>query len=179
MNTGQTMLTIIAMLLLSTIVLSLNRGNFTTSTTIDQNRINILAVSLATSIIEDATSLPFDEKTIGAAVTATTSLSGTLGIEGSESASNPQGFDDFDDYNCYASATKKDTILVPGSTAKVIFHTFCNVIYVSKDDPRIKSAAATWHKKISLRVFRPGMNNEKGQTDTIKMSSVYSYWYFR
>lgn len=174
-------LTILASILLGSIILGISRNNLQTGTVVDQNRIDILAVSLGTSIIEDATNLRFDEKSIGKDLTSKTSLTvkGSLGIESTESALNPKGFNDFDDYNCYNSNPKKDTILVPGSGKKVIFWTFCNVTYVDENDPRINAAAATWHKRISLRIFRPGMNDSANKTDTIRMSSVYSYWYFR
>ena len=181
MNTGQLMLTILAMVLLTVTIINVNRGNLTTSTILDQNRIDILAISLATSIIEDATSLAFDEKTVGAAVATTSSLTtaASLGVDGTETATKPALFDDFDDYDCYATTPKKDTIAVPGSTASVIFWTLCQVDYVNLNSPNTVSASPTYHKRIKLRIFRPGMNDETGKTDTIKMTSVYSYWYFR
>ncbi|MEI7813084.1 MAG: hypothetical protein WCJ01_11785 [Ignavibacteria bacterium] len=181
MNTGQSMLTILAMVLLTVTIINVNRNNLTTSTVLDQNRIDILAISLATSIIEDATSLAFDEKTIAAAVASSSSLTAaaSLGIDGTETAAKPNLFDDFDDYGCYVATPKKDTIAVPGSTASVIFWTLCQVDYVNPGNPNTVSASPTYHKRIKLRIFRPGMNDAAGKTDTIKMTSVYSYWYFR
>jgi hypothetical protein len=187
MNTGQTMLTIVAMILLSTVILTVNTGILTTNTTMAENRIDILAVSLANSIIEDATSLSFDENTVGAAVATSTAFtsSSSLGIDGTtlgtdgttENRNNPAGFDDFDDYDCYDYLHPKiDKIYVPGATSgrdTVYFKTFCIVSYVDGNNPDNVSTTQTYHKRLSLRVFCPGM------TDTVRMSTVYSYWYFR
>ncbi len=173
MNTGQTMLTIVAMILLSTVILTVNRGFLTTDTTMNENRIDILGVSLSNSIIEDATSLSFDESTVSASLTNTNSLTAptALGIETGESASNPKSFDDFDDYNCYRNSPKLDTINVPGSKALILFRTYCRVDYVSQNNPDNISTTKTFHKKLSIKLFSPGM------TDTIKLSTIYSYWY--
>ena len=173
MNTGQTMLTIVAMMLLSTVILTVNRGFLTTNTTMSENRIDILGVSLANSIIEDATSLAFDENTVSASITSTASLtpSASLGIDNSESASNPKSFDDFDDYNCYKSTPKLDTINVPGSSASIFFRTYCRVDYVNGNSPDNVSTSPTFHKRLSIKLFSPGM------TDTIRLSTIYSYWY--
>ncbi len=176
MNTGQTMLTIVALMLLTSVILTTNRGFLTTNTTMSENRIDILGISVANSIMEDATNLAFDENTVGAAITTPAVLtpSSSLGLDGTyETRTNPSPFDDFDDYNCYKTNPKLDTIAVPGSTTKVYFSTYCRVDYVDGNNPDNISTSQTYHKRLSLRVFSPGM------TDTIKMSTVYSYWYFR
>lgn len=175
MNTGQMMLTIAAMFLLSMVILTTNRGFLTTSTTMYQSRYDILGVSLATSIIEDATGLSFDEATHSAAITSTSSLtaSTSLGLDGTESRSRPDLFDDFDDYNCYKTNPKLDTLVIQGTTQKMIFDSYCRVDYTVQDDPNTITTSKTYFKKISIKVFAPGM------TDTVRMSSVYSYWYFR
>jgi hypothetical protein len=178
MNTGQTMITIFAIILLSTVILTVNRGFMSTNSTMNENRIDILGVSLANSIIEDATSLAFDEKTYGAAITTPTALTAvsSLGLETGESRNNPTGFDDFDDYNCYKSVAKVDKIYVPGAASgrdTVYFNTFCKIEYVDGNTPDNVSTSPTYHKRISLRVYSPKM------TDTIRMATVYSYWYFR
>jgi hypothetical protein len=153
-----------------------NRGTINTETTMIQNRYDIMAVSLATSIIEDATQLAFDSKTDGAAITATTSLTSasSLGIETGESKTYPAGFDDFDDYNCYKTTPKVDEIGYTGSTRKVIFHSLVRIDYVNGNNPGgAVSSTQTYHKRMQVRVYSPGLQ------DTIRMSTVYSYWYFR
>ena len=169
------MLTIAAMFLLSMVILTANRGYLTTSTTVNESRYDIMGVSVANSIIEDATNLAFDENTVAAAVSNTSSLTTVahLGLDGSENSNNWKGFDDFDDYNCYKSSPRRDTVQIQGTTRQMIFNSFVRVDYVDPSNPNTIATSQTYHKKISIRVFAPGM------TDTVKMSSVYSYWYFR
>ena len=175
MNTGQMMLTIAAMFLLSLVILTANRGFLSTSTTMYQSRYDILGVSVATSIMEDATGASFDETTVGATVNSLSSLTSAnlLGLDASENSANFRTFDDFDDYNCYKNSPKLDTVQIEGSNLKMFFNTYCRVDYVENNDPNDITTDRTYHKKISVRVYAPGM------TDTVKLSTVYSYWYFR
>ncbi|MHB8906433.1 MAG: hypothetical protein ACYC4T_10090 [Melioribacteraceae bacterium] len=175
MGTGQMMLTLAAFMLLGTVILTVNTGLMQVNTTMNNSRVDIMAVSLGNSIMEDATSLAFDEKTVSAAVSSTSSLTppSSLGTDLYESYYNPGGFDDFDDYNCYRTVAKLDTVIVPGTTKKFIFNTFCSVDYVDPNNPDNVSGGNTFHKRLKLRVFTPGMD------DTVRLSTVYSYWYFR
>lgn len=175
MNTGQMMLTIGAIFLLSMVILTTNRGLITTNTTMIDNRYGILAVSLATSTIERATGKAFDQNTDTLAVNSISSLTNinALGIDAGESRNFSEDFNDFDDYNCYKTTPKVDTLNFEGTNRKIIFNTFCKVDYVNPNSPNTISSQKTWHKRIIVSVIASGM------TDTIKMSSVYSYWYFR
>lgn len=175
MNTGQMLITIGAIFLLSMVILSTNRGLLTTNTTMVENRYNIMAVSLGTSIIERATGLAFDKATDGAAITTTTPLTAatSLGIETGENRNNPEDFSDFDDYNCYKTNPKLDTLKIQGSNRQIIFQTFCVVQYVNENNPDQVTTSKTFHKKITVKVISPA------QTDTVRLSTVYSYWYFR
>ena len=175
MNTGQMMLTIGAVFLLSMVILTTNRGLITTNTTMVDNRYGILAVSLATSTIERATSKAFDQNTDTLATNTTNSLTNVnaLGLETGESRNFPENFNDFDDYNCYKTNPKVDSLTFEGTNRKIVFKTFCRVDYVNQNSPNTISNQRTWHKRMIVSVIATGM------TDTIKMSSVYSYWYFR
>ena len=94
-------------------------------------------------------------------------------ILSSENINFPENFNDFDDYNCYKTIPKVDTLKFEGTNRKIIFNTFCRVDYVNQNSPNTISSIRTWHKRMVVSVIATGM------TDTIKMSSVYSYWYFR
>ena len=61
MGSGQMMMTILAMILLSLVILNINKGFYNTNITMANSRYDILAVSVANSIIEDATGLHFEE----------------------------------------------------------------------------------------------------------------------
>jgi MSHA pilin protein MshD len=175
MGTGQMMLTLAAFVLLGAVILTVNTGLMQVNTTMNNSRVDIMAVSLGNSIMEDATGLAFDEKTSAAIVNSTIELTApsSLGLDGSENRNNPIGFDDFDDYNCYRTNAKLDTVIVPGTTKKFIFNTFCAVDYIDPNNPDNISTVKTYHKRLKLRVFTPGMD------DTVRLSTVYSYWYFR
>ena len=181
MGTGQMILTILAMVLLSVVILTMNRGLYNTNTTMAASRYDILAVSVANSLIEDATGLRFDEVTIGAQTsTSVLTSAANLGIESGESGSNPKTFDDFDDYNVYKTTPKLDTITITGTTKKIIFNSICKVDYVTASNPNVSTTTKTWHKRLRLWVYCPELRDPKTLvTDTIKLSTVFSYWYFR
>ena len=97
MNLGESFLAIGAMVLLSVLVLSVNNTIFNTGNSLNESKFDILATSIGTSIIEEASNKAFDENTVDTSVTSKTELSKVLGAEGETHSS----FDDFDDYNGY------------------------------------------------------------------------------
>lgn len=177
MNTGQMLLTIGAIFLLSTVILTVNRGFLTTNTTMIDNRYGIMASSLATSMIERAMSKAFDHNTDTNSVSSLSSLTlpNNLGLEAGESRNNPNLLNDFDDYNCYSSNPLIDTLILDPNdpSKKIFFQTFCNVFYIDENNPNNPSSSRTWHKRMNVRVISSAM------IDTIKMSTIYSYWKFR
>ncbi|MEW6652053.1 MAG: hypothetical protein AB1394_01150 [Bacteroidota bacterium] len=175
------MLTILATVLLSVVILTINRTFYHTNTTMAASRYNILAISVANSIIEDATGMRFDEVTSGAQTsTSVLTAPASLGIESGESAANRRTFDDFDDYNAYRTNPRLDTILVEGTNRRIIFNTICRVDYVTANAPNTTSSIRTWHKRLRLWVYCPEIRDPQTLvTDTIKVSTVFSYWYFR
>ena len=190
MNTGQMMLATGAMVLLGTTVFTVNRNNLQQGTILRQTELGIYAVSLATSIIQRASGMSFDEKTIGNNTVPTTILpvagvlSTTLGIESgaanivppTEWANNDTSFDDFDDYNNFS----KDTTI----TGVDNFHISAIVYYVNQSQPYSISATPTWLKQmdiavnntISRKVFEDPSSTNKGGTDTIKLSYIFSFY---
>ncbi len=177
MNTGQMLLTIGAIFLLSTVILNVNRGLLTTNTTMISNRYGIMATSLATSMIERAISKAFDEKTDTTEVTSLNQLTlpQNLGLDAVESRVDPNILDDFDDFNCYRFIPQRDSLIldVNDPTKKIYFNIYCMVDYVNQDNPDIISSQRTWHKKLRVMVTSEAME------DTIIMSTVYSYWRFK
>lgn len=167
MGMGQTMLTIGAMMLLSLVIIRINNGFLTTSGTLLNSKIGVLAVSLATSMIEEASGKAFDENTDTTAVHQLSMLS-NLGTDAGETADTL--FDDFDDYNNFIK-----TIDIESSDR---FTVKCKVDYINPSNPSVAVNQKTWHKKITVFITSPGMKNETRQ-DTVKISTVFSYWYFR
>ncbi|NMB82854.1 MAG: hypothetical protein GYA14_13665 [Ignavibacteria bacterium] len=175
MNTGQMLITIGAIFLLTMVILTTNRGLMSTNATMIDNRYRILATSLATSMIEKATGKAFDHNTDTTAITDINLLTNvsSLGIETGENRIYPEDFNDFDDYNCFKTNPKLDTVAFQGTNRSIIFRTFCRVDYVTTNNPNSASNQKTWHKRLIVRVISPEM------TDTIKLSTIYSYWFFR
>jgi MSHA pilin protein MshD len=168
MNTGQSMLAIGAIILLSTVILRVNNGILATNDTLLESKFGVLATSLAASIIEEASGKRFDEKTIGNPVEVLEELSLADSL-------NPDyddiGYDDFDDYNHYYRLID--------STPSAVFEVRANVCYVEDYDLEAVSAIPTWHKRITVSVVNKLSEGyaEAGK-DTIRFSSIYSYWYF-
>ena len=164
MNTGQTLMTVGAMLLLSILILRVNNTFLTTSTAFMDTKFDILATSIATSEMEEISKLAFDQYTASNPATSLSQLTAP-GNLGPESGETPATFNDIDDYDGY---TKIDSTM-----PSAIFKIRCSVNYVAPTTPNIISTSPTWNKKITIYVTSISM------MDTLKLSTIYSYWYFR
>jgi hypothetical protein len=164
MNTGQMLMTIGALAILSTIVLSMNRTYLNNETDMLKTEIGITAVSLATSVIEEANGKAFDKATDTMALAALDSLTlpSKLGPEAGEKRST---FNDFDDYN------NLDTTLSYPNTGK--FRITAKVFYTNPAKPDSNYNVKSWYKNIRVTVSSPSMK------DTVKMGYVFSYFFFR
>lgn len=164
MNSGQLFLTIGGMFLLSLLVLRMNTTFLSTGEVMYNTKYGVLAVSLGTSMIEEANSKSFDCNTDTNSVSSLSSITApsSLGPDSGESFSN---FNDFDDFNNYQ---KTDTTM-PGT----VFNIKCQVGYVDTLNPDVFINQKTWHKRILVTVTSPSMQ------DTVRLSSVFSYWFFR
>lgn len=165
MNTGQMMITIGAIMLLTLVIIRVNNGFLSTDEVLMRSKFGVLAVSLATSMVEEANGKAFDHNTDTTSVSSTTELSNTLGPESGEAYS---AYNDFDDFNDYTRYTITDSTIVSAP-----FKIYCRVNYINTSAPDDSTNTRTWHKKISVEVSSPNME------DTVRMSSVFSYWYFR
>ncbi len=163
MNTGQMMLTIGAMVLLATLMLRINSSNLQTDTVRAEAQYGVLATSIITSIIEKAKSLAFDTKTDTNNVTDKNELTHPSSL-GPGFGETYDTFNDFDDFHGY---TKVDS-----SMPSAVFDIYCEVFYINPVNLN-EHNSRTWHKKITVQV------SSKFMQDTIKQSSIYSYWYFR
>ena len=168
MNTSQMMITIGALFLLSLVILRVTRGFLNTDEVLLDNKLGVIAVSVASSLLEEVSDKAFDENTTDSVLVSLPSgLSTTLGPDGEV---YPH-FDDIDDYNGF----KKIDNTIPAAR----FIDSVSVVYVSSANLNVPSASKTWNKKITVFVSSPSLLRADGKPDTIKMSQVYSYWYFR
>lgn len=169
MNTGQMMLTTGAIVLLGLTVLTVNRSFNGHGEIIRSSEIGVYGVSLATSLVEEASGQNFDEATVDDALTSTALLttSANLGPDADEptTANTTLGFDDFDDYHGLQMG-----VAIPGVDS---FTVRAVVTYVNATSPDNGTSARTFHKRINVAV------TSTANPDTIKMAYVFSYFNFR
>jgi hypothetical protein len=177
MNTGQMMLTIGALGLLSFAILNLNWSLSENDVSLAQNRYRLEALSLINSFVEQATMYFFDEAstdTLSAKQLLDFTQPNFLGKEANDSSE----IDDFDDYN-------NDTTMVTGLSS-VQYKVWFKVDYVTlSGDSLITSPNRTYHKR--MRVFVTDnypdpllYRNVSGNKvrDTLSISFVNSYWFY-
>jgi hypothetical protein len=175
MNTGQMMLTIGGLMLLSTIILRMNTSYTDTSIDVSRNSFDVTAVSLATSYFEEVKRKAYDEKTVTAAVSKTSGFSSTMGPESGESRSttsnliNANNFNDVDDFNRDDFFTE-----VPSgsTTPAAVYRIQCSVAYFNSTTNAVTSSQQ-WSKKITVTVSGAAMSAP------LTLSTIFSYWKFR
>jgi hypothetical protein len=192
MGTGQMFLTIMAVMLLGVTIMSVNRNNLNQGTILRQTEIGIYAVSLATSYIQKAAAMDFDQKTVSGLVyitvpmpqppsipAATLTAPGSLGFDGSattpiEVVNKDDTYNDFDDYNGYVY----DTTI----TSVDKFHVTASVYYVNQTPPYTKNTAnITWLKQMDIKINnsidrKVFQGSSTSGTDTIKMSYIMGFY---
>ena len=161
MNTGQMMITLGAMVLLSVVILRVTTNFMNTDILLMESQFGVLGVSLATSIMEEATGKSFDEESDSGTVLTLSDLS-TIGPDAGEVYPD---FNDFDDYD--------GLIKIDSSMPSAIYKVECNVDFVTPANLDGVSAAKTWHKRLKVLV------TTTSSTDTIELETIYSYFYYR
>jgi hypothetical protein len=184
-NTGQTVLTIGALVLLSFTVLLTNRSSLEYGTIISQTELDIYSVSLAQTIIEEAAGKAFDHFSAsdtagnGNVITSLSQLTewNRLGTEGDDNYTSHSGFDDFDDYNSWYATPY--SWYEPG--APDTFHIQAHVFYVDTTNPDVEVMAKKWHKKMIVKVWPTvtPWGDKNAKPDTVVLSYIQSYWWFR
>ncbi len=169
MNTGQMLLTAGAVVLLGTTVLTVNRSFNSQGTILEHTEIGVYATSLATSIIDEASSQAFDQNTVDNAVTAASSLTkyNKLAPELGEKTipDSTVHFNDFDDYNGLSMGVK-----VVGVDS---FTVTCQVHYINPSAPMVDLTTQSFFKRLDVQVA------SISGADTVKMSYIFSYIMFR
>ena len=155
------MITLAAMVLLSLVILRVTTNFLTTDDVLMESKFGVLGISLATSIMEEATGKSFDEKSDSGTVLSLSDLS-SIGPDAGEVYPN---FDDFDDYD--------GLVKIDSSMPSAIFQIECKVNFVNPNNLDGYSASKTWHKKLKVLV------TTKSSPDTIEMQTIYSYFFFR
>jgi hypothetical protein len=165
----QSILAVGAMILIGIGAVSMNRGFDSNESVMNNSKIGIMAVSLASSKIEQAIGKSFDEVTVDSLILSTTGLTPavSLGLDAGESFAACNDVDDFNRITMY------DTIDGGGAKNRIPFRTTCSVYYVDPASPDVARFSPTWHKKIVVTVTSPAM------IDTIREEYIYSYFKFQ
>lgn len=177
MNSGQTLLTFGALILLTIAILNFNKTLSYHDISLSQNRYKLEAISLLTSYIEQTSQYFFDEAT-------TDTSSGkdlpdftppaNLGFDGNDNGV----IDDFDDFNNY---TVIDTG-ISGLAYKINF----NVTYVRLNNGQLlPSSSKQYSKMMTIKItdnysdplLFKYVNGEKVR-DTLQISFVNTYWFY-
>jgi hypothetical protein len=164
MNTGQSMLTLGAIMLLSFLTLRVNSNILLAQTSIQNAKFGLLATSLAASMMERGSRLAFDEASDGNAVTNLNQLTppNSLGPELGETLNT---FNDLDDFNNYDVSDS--------SMPSAVFRVRCRVFYINPSAPSTPVNSKTYHKNFTVSVTSGSIE------DSIAFSSIISYWTFR
>lgn len=187
MGTGQMVLVVGAIFLLGMIILSANGTFRENERVVTDSEFGIAAVSLATSLIEEAEGKDFDEACTDSGITNITQLTppGSFGPSSTEryhpADTSHTDFDDLSDFNGFTIEYVHDTLQPmvaqyrgDASGFRADYFLSARVQYVNAgggvaflDD---STGARTWHKKFTVTVTSPS------STDTLSLSTVISYW---
>lgn len=173
MGLGQTLLTIMALMLMGRLILSVNTMTLDTGYTKDIAEYRITATSLGASKLEEAEGLAFDEKTVGGEVSLATNLTASASLGKDAGESTEDTFNDIDDYNNY---NKVDTL-------RAVFNIGIKVEYVKVVSNVVTvSTAQTFTKRITVKVTSDYLTDysvEPPRRDTLSFQKILGYWYFR
>ena len=160
------LLTIGAIAILGGVILNVNRSIDNTGSVLLHSNMGIEEISLATSIMEEAQALAFDDSTIANSVSATSQLTpaSALGQENGDSTD----LDDFDDFN----GLDNKGLLQIDTLATGIYYVYTRVCYVNQNDPMGNVDTRTWNKRMDVWVWN------SSSADTVRMQTVFSYWPF-
>lgn len=177
MGLGQTLLTIMALILMGRLILTVNTNMLDSGYTKDMAEYRITATSLGTSMLEFANSLSFDEATVDTFLTnsQTASLTAAASFGPDAGESDYLTFDDIDDYHNFQRIDSLEN--------SAIFKTTGKVEYLSLSGSTLTtSTTKSFNKMITVLVtsdYLVDYSTTPPKADTLKFQSVFSYWYFR
>ncbi|MCK4893694.1 MAG: hypothetical protein KAT07_06980 [Calditrichia bacterium] len=165
MGSGETLITLGAITMLTTMAISINSSFTENSEYFNKTKFGLESIAIANSVIEEASQLPFDEQcwdsTKVEKVPTDFTLTNDLGTDFGESDNIT--FDDFDDFHNYSYF---DT------TMQNVYKIDCVVGYVNPSLPDSLLSNRSLYKKLTVSV-KNIINN-----DSLSLSYVHGFWYF-
>jgi hypothetical protein len=178
MNTGQTMLTILAIALLSVITMRYFQVLGQSGRNIVQSNTGLTATTIATSFLERAQNQPFDQnsdKLPRNQLLLNPNLftsPDSLHLESGETR-DIDSCDDFDDFHSFDSA---HPLIYTPEKINETFHVEFNVYYVDTNNvnTNVPLNRRTFLKKMDICVHRLGL--PANETDTVRLSTIFGYF---
>lgn len=172
MTTGQSVFSIIALVLLSTILTNFYEITGQVGGDISSGQDGILLTSLATSYMEIAQGFAFDEVTDTMHVTGATLsvLTSPISLGRETGEDSLQVFDDIDDFKGYVQDREV------GNTNRR-YRTQFNVVYVDPANLQSVATVRTFCKRLDMKMWRIAPMGG-GTIDTLRMSYVMGYYHF-
>ena len=151
MNSGQSLLSIAALVVFSLVSLNFNSTILQTTTVEVENKVYLTAFSLADDLIEEVRQKAFDAATVDFPTTNTASLTSAYSLGHNSSEVYPN-YNDVDDYNGF-----NKTVSAPHAEDYTIT---CEVYYVDGDNPDNKVMTQTFYKKVIVTVSSPYLRHD-------------------
>jgi hypothetical protein len=174
MTTGQTMLALGALVILTSIMLNFYRIFGSSWDTMDSSQIGIDATTIATSYMEVAHGLAFDESVLDSNVIVTSPSD----LRYASEFGPPSGVTDISQFTAFEHFHGfEDTTTVQGLGTYV---TNFDVYYVFPDDVQTRAGGRTYTKRMDMNIWRiaPPMPATEG-IDTVRMWIVMGYYSFQ
>ena len=159
MNTGQSFLSIGALLLFSLVSLNFNSSVLTNTTVEVENKVYLTAFSLADDLIEEIKQKAFDAATLNFPTTDPSTLTGAFNLGHGWWETYPD-YNDIDDFNGFVQ-----TVSAPHVEN---YQITCAVWYVDGDDPDTIVWTQTFYKKVTVTVSSPYLRN------SIQLSHIFT-----
>ncbi len=177
MNTGQILLTIGALMILSVAVFNVNKMLVHSDFLLSENRYRLEALSLLTSYVEQTSQYYFDEASTDSSSLKNLedfTLPGNLGFEDNDLGE----IDDFDDLN--------QVVRIDTGRSGVIYKIYFQIDYVTLQGNNIVSSnEREYHKQMMIYImdnYDPPLickyENGAKVRDTLRVSFVRSYWFY-
>jgi hypothetical protein len=177
MNTGQTMLTIAALAMLSVLTMNYYRSIGYTGRTLSKTNAAFTATTVATSFLERVESCDFDaiSDTITTPFTDSTRFTKPdhLGKDGTENVAHYEDYDDIDDFD-------RDTIVYTPGWMNERYTAYFRVYYVNSWNGDVETPITnrpTFLKRVDVKAWRSFPPSDTTESiDTIKMFSLHGYY---
>ena len=166
MNTGQVILSIGAFMFLGTVLVNFNHLVVVNNEDLSDNHDLIIAASIATTYLDAAQAMNFDENAIEQPINDPKDLTEPNDL-GPDGEADIAGFDDFDDFNGYSVTQQAE-----GNNG--VFRSDFTVTYVDPEDINYKSVQ-TFLKRLDIKTWRVDVPATK---DTVRMFTTMAYFKF-